>query len=71
MALVYSKVYAPNFPSGLCHSPSSPLDDGTWKKFGRKKQKRDKGNAGAGGSSAEVIIDVTIDTVIDITMSST
>jgi hypothetical protein len=41
--------------------------------FSGKKRKRDKGDAGAGasGSLAEVIIDITTDAVIDVTMSST
>ena len=72
MKLVYNKVHAPDFPSGLSspsHLPSSPLDNGTWKTFGRKKRKRDKG--GIGSSLAEAIIDITIDTAIDMTISST
>ena len=71
MALVYSKVHAPNFPSGPYHLPSSPLNNRTWKTFSRKKRKRDKGDAGAGGSLAEVIIDIITDIVIDVTMFST
>ena len=72
MALVHSKVYAPDFPFSLYYSPSSPLDNRTQKIFSRKKRKRNKGDA---GSSAEMMIDVIInaatDTVIDIIISST
>lgn len=74
VASVHGEVQAPDFPSGPsgpCHSPSSPSDDGTRKTFGGKKRKRDEGDAGAGGSSAEVMTDVTTDAATDVTMSGT
>ena len=73
MVSVYSKVHAPNFPSSPYYSPSLPSDNGTRKTFSRKKQKRNKGDAGASASSslAEAIIDIIIDAAIDITISST
>ena len=67
---VHGGVHAPDFRSGRSgrsHSPSSPSDDGTRKTFGRKKRKRDE--AGAGGSSAEAMTDVTTDAATDVTMS--
>ena len=73
MALVYNKVYAPNFLFNLSYLPSLPSDNRTQKIFSGKKQKRNKSdtNTGASNSSAKVITDMTTDAAINIIISST